>query len=148
MVSPTTEETRMYFWDYLRKKLDIDITRVSSKRQLIKMVREKFGLKPYQRATGKMKSVLSFLQKTDFWQWREKDLAKIKVIRQRHRSGKEYIRTYRRWTEEELNILKQNMDKPAEEIKKILWKMGYYRTESSIKVKLSRLRSLLRFSKQ
>lgn len=140
MVSPTAKETRMYFWDYLRKKLDINIEKIKSKDELIKVVRNKFGLEKYEKAKGKMKSVLAFIRKTDFWKKRKEDL---KLFKQKSASGKVYWRTYQKWSKEEEEILRKNLDKSNKEIRKILMENGYYRSLESIAAKKYRLKKQL-----
>ena len=65
MVTPTTKEQRMSLWDSLRERFRIG--RVSNRGELIKTIRERAGLKKYQKAKGRTKSILSMLKKSDFW---------------------------------------------------------------------------------
>lgn len=60
-------DQRTSVWDWLRFKMRIDISKATTKENLVQEVRRKYGLKKYERATGKQKSVLGLIRKSTFW---------------------------------------------------------------------------------
>jgi len=70
MVTPTDKELRMSVWDTIRYRFRINISDITSKKQLLNDVRDRLGLKKYQRLTkkyGKDRNFFNLVKKSDFW---------------------------------------------------------------------------------
>lgn len=91
-LSPTSREKRMLVWDALRKYYNIKI--VSSREELIKKIREKAGLKKYERAKGRVRGILNLIRKSDFW------------LKSREEGHPIIVPKKRRWTEGEVELLR------------------------------------------
>lgn len=104
MVTITGREQRMSIWDHLRYRLKIDVTKAGSKQGLIKQIRSRLGLRKYQKATGKQKSILGMVNKSDFWkkskyedrfdfipskEWKEGEVSILRGLRRQGLRGKE-----------------------------------------------------------
>ena len=104
MVTPTAKEQRMSIWDHLRFRLKIDVTKAGSKQGLIQQVRSKLGLRKFQRSSGKQRSILGMIKKSDFWKkskyedrfefiptkdWKEGEVSILKGLRNQGLKGKE-----------------------------------------------------------
>ena len=92
MVTPTIREQRMSLWDSLRERFRIG--RVSNRSELIRTIREKAGLKKYQRSKGKIKSILLLIKKSDFWS------------KSKYEDKFDFLQSPKQWKEGEESILK------------------------------------------
>ena len=135
--SPTTREQRMKIWDVLRKRFRLNIAQIKNKQQLIKEIRKKYGLKKYEKAKGKQKSLLSLITRTDFWERSKEDYI---IVR---RKGKTYPRLKPvRWSEREVTLLRilSEQYKGKELVREFNRRNPIKRSYSSIMVKRSRLK--------
>ena len=92
MVTPSTKERRMSLWDSLRERFRIG--RISNREELIKTIRERTGLRKYQRAKGKTKSFLGLIRKSDFWS------------KSKYEDKLDFLQSQKQWKEGEESILR------------------------------------------
>ena len=70
MATPTEKELRQSVWDTIRYRLRINISDITSKKQLLDEIRGRLGLNKYQKLTkkyGKDRNFFNLVKKSDFW---------------------------------------------------------------------------------
>ncbi len=135
MATPLGVGERANIWDWLRFKMRIDTSKVTSRQSLIQQVRRKYGLKKYERAVGKQKSVLGLLKKSNFWSRSKKEKMDFLPSRKYGRG--------KGWRESELEILyalKKRGLKGKHLVNEFNSRVTPNRSYSSIMVKSSRLK--------
>jgi len=140
------EQTKIKIWDALRKRKQIDLNAIKSKKDLINRIGKAFGLRKIEQATGKQKSVISFIQKSDFYDWLKGRYTSVISYNRRGKPIKVHVRSKpKRWNKEEINYL-MKLHSHGLKGKKLakVFKKTYTRSFSSILSKFYRIRKNIR----
>jgi len=110
MVSPIARREALRIWNSLRKRFKLDLTKITSKKDLIITIKKKLKVedKTLKQIKGRKKSIIALVKKTDLWSHVKKTY-KISV---RRKDGIVYRRSKpRSWSPSELKILKSLKEK-------------------------------------